>query len=204
MGEYYYENWVKDTKEFDEFFFKIVKLSFIHGDDENRFTFIKRMIRITRNHTGVLSDLLSETYKETGQYLNSYVYSIKANKPYLTIELLQDHIMETGYYNEADLFKLRAVLEYMIYNMVESAKICYDKLWSSEESNPHKNMAKAIMICCEKDRFDIYKKVKEGYQEIINSDPHLFNYMEKISMQHFEKPLKQPNMMQQMMKSMFS
>ena len=146
LGEYYFENWVKDTQEIDEFCIKIIKLAFINGD-ENRFSFMKRMIRLTKNKGGQLSELLAETYKENEEYLMAYMYSLKAGRPYLTVELLQNHIIDTAYPNEGDLFRLRAVLEYMTFNLTDNARICIDKLWNAKETNIYKNMANAIMLC---------------------------------------------------------
>mmetsp|Transcript_30995 Transcript_30995/g.30535 ORF Transcript_30995/g.30535 Transcript_30995/m.30535 type:complete len:179 (-) Transcript_30995:257-793(-) len=122
-GEYYFENWIKDTKEFDEFFFKISKLAFIHGDKENKYSFLKRMINASKNKTGQLSELMAETCMNEKQYLKAYVYSLKANKPYMTIELLNNHIIKEGYTNEVDLFKIRAVLEYISFGLIGSAQI---------------------------------------------------------------------------------
>lgn len=146
MAEHYFENWVKETKEFDPFFFKVCKLAFLHGDEENRFAFMKRMIRVTCNKNLELAQLIAEGYKEKGEYLKSYVYSISANMPHLTVDLLLNHIIDLGYINEADLFKLRAVLEYMLINKTDSAQVLYEKLWSKKDDNPHKNMAKAIIL----------------------------------------------------------
>lgn len=203
-GEYYFENWIKDTKEFDEFFIKICKLAFTHGDDENRFAFLKRMIRVSANKTGQLSELMAETCQQRGEYLKAYVYSLKANKPYMTVELLKEHIIQDGYKSEEDLFKLRAALEYISFGLIGSAQVCIDKLWDQDDENPFKNLVNAVLLCLEKERLDIYKKIPELYSAMIASDPSVMNYLEKICTVHFKKPLKEPNMLEQMMSSMFS
>jgi hypothetical protein len=145
MAEYYFKNWVKETREFDEFFKKICILAFKHGDDEHKISFIKQMININRTNSGDLAEVIAEEYKQRKDYYRSYVYSILANAPHLTLEMLEQ-IIKNGYPNETDLFKLRAVLEYMIIGKLESATILIEKLWDKEESNPFKNMANAIWV----------------------------------------------------------
>lgn len=114
MAEYYYTNWVKDTKEFDPFFFKICKLAFKHGADEHRFSFMKRMIKITGGKNEEFNDLLSTAYTEKGDYLRAYVFSFNTGSPHKTADLLLNHIIPSGYPPEAELFKLRAVFEYLV------------------------------------------------------------------------------------------
>lgn len=204
MAEYYFQNWVKDTKEFDQFFFKVVKLAFKHGSDDSRFGFMKHMIKVTSNKDPSLSEMLAEAYKEKEDYGRAYIYYFSANMPYKTVELVLNHLIKQGYPNEAGLYKLRAVLEYLAFNKIESARTCLEKLWDENDNNYYKNMAKAVIVCVEKDRFDVMKKVKENYQAIIASDPSLFEYLNRICVVHFKKPLKQPSMLQSMMESMFS
>ena len=146
MAEYYFTNFVKETKEFDEFFFKVVKTAFKHGEDEHRFGFIKRMIKATGNRDPSLSYMLAEGYKDKEDFYRAYVYSFTANSPSLTCELLLNHLIKQGYQNEEDLFKLRAILEYLASNKIESARTCLDKLWKKDDSNYHKNMAKAVIM----------------------------------------------------------
>ena len=74
MAEYYYSNWVKDSKDYDPFFFKICKLAFVNGSDEHRFAFMKRMMKATGNLDTSLAELLAETYVEKEDYLRGYVY----------------------------------------------------------------------------------------------------------------------------------
>ena len=123
MAEHYHTNWVKDTKEFDQFFFKLCKQAFTHGSDEQKFAFMKRMIKLSRNKDIELSEMLAEGYQAKGDYPRAYIYSITANKPHMTCELLNDHLIAKGNPYEADLFKIRAVFEYLSITQLESAKV---------------------------------------------------------------------------------
>ena len=229
MAEYYFTNWVKDSRDFDPFFFKICKLAFVNGSDDHRFSFLKRMMRASGNIDSGLAELLAETYIEKEDYLRAYIYFIafeiklkmntfiksnyacvqyiyyiNADMPHHTVDILLNHILKLGYPPEAGLFKLRTVLEFLSVGKTESAKTCFDKLWDSKASDFFKNMAYAIIIWCEKERFDIMKIIKDKYSEIIKLDPNLFEYMNRISIVYFEKPLKQQNMLQSMMQGIFS
>lgn len=204
MAEYYFTNWVKDSRDFDPFFFKICKLAFVNGSDDHRFSFLKRMMRASGNIDSGLAELLAETYVEKEDYLRAYIYYINADMPHHTVDILLNHILKLGYPPEAGLFKLRTVLEFLSVGKTESAKTCFDKLWDSKASDFFKNMAYAIIIWCEKERFDIMKIIKDKYSEIIKLDPNLFEYMNRISIVYFEKPLKQQNMLQSMMQGIFS
>ena len=123
--------------------------------------------------------------------------------PHRIIYLLLNHILKLGYPTEASLFKLRAVLEFLSVGKTESAKICYAKLWDAKESDYYKNMANALIIWVEKERFDLLKIINQKYAEIIKQDTNLFEYINRISIVYFEKSLKPQNMLQTMM-SMFS
>ena len=204
MAEYYFTNWVKDSRDFDPFFFKICKLAFVNGSDDHRFSFLKRMMRASGNIDSGLAELLAETYVEKEDYLRAYIYYINADMPHHTVDILLNHILKLGYPPEAGLFKLRTVLEFLSVGKTESAKTCFDKLWDSKASDFFKNMAYAVIIWCEKERFDIMKIIKDKYSEIIRLDPNLFEYMNRISIVYFEKPLKQQNMLQSMMQGIFS
>ena len=122
LAEHYYTNWVKETQEYDLFFFKICKLAFSHGSEEHRYSFIKRMIKSTSNKDSALSEMLAEAYEKKGDYSRAYYYSIIANKPHMTCELMLTKIINLGYVNEGVLFKLRTVFEYLAHGLIESAK----------------------------------------------------------------------------------
>ena len=65
-------------------------------------------------------------------------------------------------------------------------------------------MCLAVILAIEKDRFDLIKYIERGYTEIIAQDPSLYKYLEKIVSVYFDKALRPPSMIEQMMSSMFS
>lgn len=144
MAEHYFNNWVKENKDLDPFFFKVCKLAFKNGQDDLKFPFIKRMMKFSGQNPS-LAEMIAEAYKEKEEYYRAYTYSFRANSPHMTVDLLLNHIIDLGYPNEVDLFKLRAVLEYAISNNIECAEVLIKKLWDENESNPHKNMAQAVI-----------------------------------------------------------